>query len=173
MQKDYKTFDEYVETELVKFKEFLSNQGMEKLKQDDDRFYDSILAGHWGRFLKGLYCFHLERWYYFFTKNDFLIIDSDLLTKQPWKVMEDVQRFLNLPAAITEKNFVMNQNTGFYCLFLNERRSCLKSNTRSMSSEGKITSKMSKSSQRMLNDFFEKYNNDLMKLLNKEFSWMH
>ena len=87
--------------------------------------------------------------------------------------MEDVQRFLNLPAAITEKNFVMNQNTGFYCLFLNERRSCLKSNTRSMSSEGKITSKMSKSSQRMLNDFFFKYNNDLMNLLNKEFSWMH
>jgi len=165
-----------VEKELDEFKKYLAEEGFEKLKNKNDKYYNSIIRGRWKFFLKGIYSFHLERWYNFFPKDDVLVVDGDLLTSEPWKVIEEVQIFLKIPLDLTEQSFDLNPETGFYCLFIDGQRKCLgsnKGNTRSRSSNGIITSKMSQTSQKTLNEFFKSYENDLFNIIKKDFLWTH
>ena len=175
LQKEYKSFDEYVEVELAKFKKFLANQGLEKLKNEDNKFYDSILYGHWGRFFKGIYYFHLQHWYNVFNRSDILILDGDLLTLEPWQVLEEVQQFLDIPIVIRKENFVMNEATGFYCLLLSGKsKDCgAKRRTRLKSSNGTLSSKMPEKSLKILNEFYKQYESELSNVTNKKFNWMN
>ena len=96
--------------------------------------------------------------------------------EQPWLVMEEVQKFANLSFAIQKKHFVVNKNTGFYCLISNtNRRYCLgknKGRTRLLTKNRKVKSKMSEKSHKVLKEFYRVYNEDLKKLVNQKFSWM-
>ena len=133
------------------------------------------MGGTWDRILKGIYSFFLRQWFRVFPEKDILIVDGETLIQQPWLVMEEVQKFANLSVAVQKKHFVINQNTGFYCLIFNTRRYCLdqgKGKTRLLTSDKTVKSKMSDKSQHVLKEFYSVYNKDLAKLANKNFSWM-
>jgi len=143
----YHSFDDYLEQEFGKFKEFISDGGLEKLENSNNTFYESVLAGTWGRLLKGIYVYHLQRWLKIFPKKDILVVDGDLLTSKPWVIMQEIQEFLNVPKLITEKHFVVNKATGFFCIMTPKHgRMCLgdnKGKTRTVSEDGSISSKIS------------------------------
>ena len=154
---------------------FLADNGLEKLENSNETFYENVLKGEWGRFLKGIYSFHLQRWFKIFPRKDILVIDGDLLTVNPWVVMHEVQTFLNISAVITKKNFSINPNTGFYCLTKSNGIGCLGNNkgrTRTRTKNGNISSKISKRSEKLLKDFYKLYDIELIKLTSKTFSWM-
>ena len=96
--------------------------------------------------------------------------------QQPWLVMQEVQNFANLTLVVQKQHFVINQNTGFYCLLSNtDRRYCLgknKGRTRLLTTNRTVKSKMSEKSHKLLKEFYRVYDEDLKKLVNKKFSWM-
>ena len=175
--RDYASFDDYVDKELARFEKYLEEEdGFKKLRTGNDKYYNSLIRGRWKFFLKGIYCFHLQRWYGYFPKNDVLVLDGDMLTSKPWKVMTEVQAFLKIPFQLTEESFDLNPNTGFYCLLKEGKRQCLgsnKGNTRTRSSDGHIASKMSKTSQDTLNGFFKTYESELLNIMKKDFLWLY
>ena len=173
--RNYNSFDDYVEKELYQFKKFLASGGLAKLNQGTNRYYESIIRGKWKFFLKGIYSYHLERWLRMFSRTDILVLDGDLLTSRPWTIMRHVQTFLNLSIHITAKNFVINPDTGFYCLTEKEERLCLgrnKGNTRTRLSSGHIISNIPKKSRKSLQVFYKSFENKLLKLTGQTFSWM-
>ena len=172
----YSSFDEYLEHELDHIKQYLDNDGLNKLQFANDSYFKEYVEGTWDRILKGIYSFFLRQWFRVFPEKDILIVDGEILMEQPWLVMEEVQKFANLSFAIQKKHFVVNKNTGFYCLISNSNRQrCLgknKGRTRSLTTDRKVKSKMSEKSHKLLKEFYRVYDEDLKKLVNQKFSWM-
>ena len=171
----YSSFDDYISRELEPFKKFLTNTGLQTLESYDDSYYEDIIKGKWDRLLKGLYAYHLKRWYKYFPKENILILDGDLLTKSPWIGMGKVQDFLQIPHLIKKKNFAKNKKTGFYCIAGTVGSSCLgkgKGRTRILEEDGSISSKMSENTQKLLSDFYRPYNFELSRITNQNFSWI-
>ena len=158
------------------FKTFLAEGGLEKLKNGNDTFYNSIITGKWNILLKGFYSFHLRRWLEYFPSKDILVVDGDTLTFRPWEVMKEIENFLNLSIELTQERFIRNKKTSFYCLMLKNQISsvCLtqdKGRTRTFT-ETSLASKLSASTSTMLKEFYHSYNLDLINLTNKNFQWI-
>ena len=175
----YNSFDQYIDEELPKLKIFLSQNSLEWLKNISDKDYESFFKNNWKFLLRGIYSFHFSRWIKLFPRESFLIIDGDLLITQPWVVMEKVQAFANLPILLKREHFVINNETGFYCLksLRNEGEIiCMgknKGTTRHFNSDLTfVQSKMSEKSKKALRDFYRPYDNELKKLLSRKLEWM-
>ena len=152
---------------------------MDWLKNISDKDYESFFKNNWKFLLRGIYSFHFSRWIKLFPRESFLVIDGDLLITQPWVVMEKVQAFANLPILLKREHFVINNETGFYCLKLlrNEGEvTCMgknKGTTRHFKSDLTfVQSKMSEKSKKALRDFYRPYDNELKKLTARSFEWM-
>ena len=81
---------------------------------------DSNFAIHGSNFqvniLKSAYSIYLKEWYKLFKKDiNFLNLDGSELYTDPGKIFTQVQKFLNLPVAITGDNFFYNENRGLFC----------------------------------------------------------
>ena len=151
----------------------MDDRGLEQLESLSDQDYKKIMGGVWSTVLKGLYSYHLKRWYKFFPSNDILILDGDLLTAEPWKIMKKVQDFLHLPQLIDRHSFVVNPKTGFYCLKISNKKLCLgksKGRTRSLSGNSTLESSISDQARKILDDFFRPYNAELLLLTGEKFS---
>jgi len=174
-ERNYKSFDDYVKKELKQFKKFLANDGLETLLKESDDYYEFFIRGRWKFLLKSIYHFHLERWLSKFRQSDILIIDGDMLKTKPWHILKEVQLFLNVPLQITEKSFVINPETGFYCFSGKSERHCLDNDTKEIattSSDFNITLRMTDISKNNLNEFFKPYDKQLFNLTRIPFTWM-
>ena len=51
----------------------------------------------------------------YFPLSQIHIVDGDKFIKEPWTEIMELEKFLELPAEITERNFFFNETKGFYC----------------------------------------------------------
>ena len=87
--------------------------------------------------------------------------------------MKKVQDFLHLPQLIYEDSFTVNPETGFYCLKISNKKLCLdkaKGRTRSLTRNSTLKSSISEQARKILDDFFQPYNVELLRLTGEKFS---
>ena len=70
----------------------------------------------WGGVRIGLYVRYVNSWLQLFERRQLLFVDGEQLISRPADVMARVQRFLQLPQAITQQHFIFNATKGFPCL---------------------------------------------------------
>ena len=63
----------------------------------------------------GFYSVYYYYWLQFFKKNQLLIVDGSKISTNPAVELIRIQKFLNLEIEIDERNFVYNDERGFYC----------------------------------------------------------
>ena len=63
----------------------------------------------------GFYSIYYYYWLQFFKKNQLLIVDGSKISTNPAIELIRIQKFLNLEIEIDERNFVYNDERGFYC----------------------------------------------------------
>ena len=51
----------------------------------------------------------------YFPLSQIHIVNGDKFIKEPWTELIELEKFLELPAEITERNFFYNETKGFYC----------------------------------------------------------
>lgn len=73
----------------------------------DDNYYALMV---------GRYADHLERWFKFFPRSQFLFINGDEMIKNPVPQLIKLQEFLKIDTVIDEKYFIFNSTKGFYCV---------------------------------------------------------
>ena len=108
---------------------------------DDEYFRNYIEKSLLGR---GIYAQQLKIWFELFDPKQLLILTSEELSTETNKVMNKIFRFLDLPDY--EIPDIVKRSTGNY-------------------------TKMKMDTRKKLISFFSKYNQDLFKLLNREFDW--
>ncbi len=89
-------------TDLSFEKRILNDKG--ELKLDDSMIQS------------GLYYKYLQNWLTYFPMEQILILNGNQLTKEPWVVLAEAERFLRIPNEIGRKErFYFNETKGFYC----------------------------------------------------------
>lgn len=115
-----------------------------------------------------IYVQHLKRWFRYFPRNQFLILDSSELVHNPATVLQQVEHFLHVPNRIKPRNFVFVQSKGFYC-----KRKTLTDNIKCMGdNKGIKHNPVSPDTLAKIRQYYEPYNQELYKLIHKKFSWM-
>ena len=117
---------------------------MEKMEKDEN-FY-SVNFYRKSYLNRGIYADQLKRWFKFFPKEQFLIIQSEDLYSNTPKVYEKVLKFLDLP------KFELNS-------FKAHRM--------------RKYSNISPETRKKLSDYFKPHNKQLYELLGKNFNWDH
>ena len=51
----------------------------------------------------------------YFPLSQIHIVDGDKFIIEPWTELIALEKFLEIPAEITERNFFFNSTKGFYC----------------------------------------------------------
>lgn len=120
---------------------------------------------------RSLYYKHMAEWLKYFPLEQFYIVDGDKFIKAPWKEIEKVENFLNLPNEVGEDNFYFNATKGFYCgkeiiENVNAEWTCTRNKCLSKS-KGRKPPKMNQDLMNKLYDFFEPYNQKFFQLINR------
>ena len=64
----------------------------------------------------GQYDVHLKRWLEVFPQRQILVVDGENFVKDPFESLVQVEAFLGIQHWLSREHFVLNQDTGFYCL---------------------------------------------------------
>ena len=89
---------------LHTFEDLVTNKKTGEINND----YEPVKVGDYHRYL--------ERWFRFFPKKQFLILDGESFLKNPVPTLKEMESFLSLPAYFTSKLFIFNKDRGYYCL---------------------------------------------------------
>ncbi|GFR69108.1 sulfotransferase, partial [Elysia marginata] len=116
---------------------------------------------------RGMYSVHLKHWLQYFPLSQFHVLDGGALVKDPVAQIQTVERFLEIPARLTEQNFYYNATKGFYCMkpFTMHEPKCLGKN------KGKPHVALEPEVKKLLYDFYRPYNQQLFQMLGKTFDW--
>ena len=123
--------------------------------------------------IKGIYYDQLIPWFQIFDRNQFIFIDGEKLINSPGQVISNIQGLLGLPHYITKRNFIFNEDTGFYCFKSESVQSKIhcagksKGRTRGSSSKNKISDE----TRKILLAFFRPYNERLFHMIGVKFDW--
>jgi len=110
----------------------------------------------------GKYAQHLEKWLLLFRRNQLHIIDGEELKYNPVAVMNQLQRFLQVPFYDFKEKLIFDRNKGFYCQSLDGGRTkCLGGG------KGRKYPPMDQESTKWLKDYYRQSNEELQKLFNK------
>ncbi|XP_033112674.1 heparan sulfate glucosamine 3-O-sulfotransferase 5-like [Anneissia japonica] len=118
-----------------------------------------------GIITKGIYVNKLRYWFKQYPRDQILLIDGNDLNKNPYKVMQTMEKFLGLQTYFTEKHFYFNPVKRFYCLArpINE---CM------VESKGRSHPVLSQNITNKLQDFFKPFDRKLEELTGQKFSWV-
>ena len=117
--------------------------------------------------VRGIYYQHLEHWLKYFRLDQFLFLESDRFSTEPWAVMEEVEDFLGLEHELIQSRFEFNATKGFYCFHrLNKKKpSCLSEH------KGRAHPVLPKELEVELKEFYQPWNKKFEELLGKKFNW--
>ena len=115
---------------------------MEKMNADEN-FY-SVNFYRKSYLTRGIYVDQIKRWFKYFPRNQFLIIQSEDLYSDTSKIYSDVLNFLNLPKFELD-SFKAHRMRKY--------------------------SEISTETRKKLVDYFKPYNKQLYELLNRNFNW--
>lgn len=116
----------------------------EREKEEKDENYVSINLRDYSYLSRGLYADQLKIWMNYFPKNQFLVLRTEDLENNPKHTMNQIFEFLEVPTY--EIHALKKMNVGKYSV-------------------------MNTSTRKMLIDYFKMPNEQLNKLLNKNFDW--
>ncbi|CAG5104956.1 Oidioi.mRNA.OKI2018_I69.chr1.g1705.t1.cds [Oikopleura dioica] len=108
-----------------------------------------------------------RNWHRLF-RGRILVIDANELVEYPWKSVQKVEDFLELPNLVDESEFYFNSTRGFYCMNNGKgpgRPKCLNK------SKGREHPPISTNLRKKLKQFFYIYNNAFFKKINQDFGW--
>ena len=116
---------------------------------------------------RGIYYQHLERWLKLFRLDQFLFLESDRFSTEPWAIMEEVEDFLGLERELTRSRFEFNKTKGFYCFHRvgKKRPSCLSEH------KGRHHPVLPKHLEVKLKEFYRPWNKKFEELLGRKFDW--
>ncbi len=107
----------------------------------------AIDISNYGYIYKGEYINHLRRWFRFFSKNQILIIDFNLLKTNPEQVLETICKFLEIDESFKFSTAQKQNQTTYY-------------------------SKLTYDEQAVLIKHFTPYNKELFDFLGEKFDWL-
>jgi len=124
---------------------------------------DSILLQVRRRALvPGLYALHLERWLKYYSAKQILMVDSEILKKDPAKALNSIQKFLGLEYFDFKAHIAFNAHKGFFCPMSNSGKfRCLGIG------KGRVYPHMDLKSERYLREFYRLPNLRFADLLKK------
>ena len=112
----------------------------------------------------GYYYFHLFQWYQCFPKEQFLIVDGDLMRQNPVFVVKQVEQFLGIPDMTGTMGFVKNPKTDEYCLKSGSSEYC----TRDREEKN---NPVSEDTKMLLADYYKDKNKQFYQLVGRTFNW--
>ena len=65
---------------------------------------------------RGAYAYHIQQYLKWFPRDNMLIINSNDLKYDPVEVLRITQEFMGVPVAVDAKNFVVDEETGHFCI---------------------------------------------------------
>ena len=65
---------------------------------------------------RGAYAYYVHQYLKWFDREQILILNSNDLKYQPAEILKQVQEFMGVPVAVDEKNFIMDEESGHYCI---------------------------------------------------------
>ncbi|HEX5861584.1 MAG TPA: sulfotransferase domain-containing protein [Nocardioides sp.] len=134
---DLPTFEEAIAAETGR----LSG---EREKITADPAYDSYAWSHHSYLARGMYADQLERWFEHFSREQFLVLRSEVLAKRPGRLLRRCEEFLGISRGEAKRKRAGRR--GHY-------------------------EPMSEETRRRLEEFYEPHNRRLQVLLNKNFQW--
>lgn len=108
----------------------------------------------------------MERYLELFTREQILVLESSEFRNDPVKVLQRVEKFLDLKPVITDEYFEYNQSKHFYCLKGMLRVICYGSD------RGRVRLKEIKAeTRRKLQEYFKPHNEKFFSLVGQKFNW--
>jgi len=112
-----------------------------------------------------IYHHFLLRWLDVFPRKQILVVNGDLLIKDPVPELKRIETFLGLEHKITRDNFYFNHTKGFYCLRNETADKCLRE------TKGRKHPYVSPVVVTKLRQFFSDHNRKLYELLGEDLAW--
>ena len=117
-----------------------------------------------------MYDVHMERWLKYFKREQILIVDGDLLVKNPLPELRKVENFLGVSPFFDDEMFFYSKTKGFYCMKKRDSRgtyvpSCLGE------SKGRKHPKVPDEFISKLKAFFKPHNEKFYSLIGYNFDW--
>lgn len=108
----------------------------------------------------------MERYLKYFTREQILVLESSEFRNDPVKVLQRVEKFLDLKPVITDEYFKYNQSKQFYCLKSMLRVICYGSD-RGRSRLKEVNAE----TRRKLHEYFKPHNEKFFSLIGQTFNW--
>ena len=118
-----------------------------------------------GYVTKGLYVNHLRNWIRYFPLRQIHFVSGEKLVENPAAEMKAVENFLNIRHLITKEAFYVNESKGFPCAKKDGESGCLGAG------KGRKHPTVREDVVQMLRNFYRPYNEELYKLVGRNFSW--
>ena len=116
----------------------------------------------------------LARYLKYFDRNQIKIIGTTDFQRDPYKVLFEVEEFLNLEHTILRDNFVFNKEKGYHCLRkdnLSKTAACYQSDRGRNVSDSSKKIKTSPELIAKLKAFFKPHNENFFRLAGRKFDW--
>ena len=113
-----------------------------------------------------IYYRYFSNYLQYFSLNQMHILDGDILTKNPFKEIHSLEKFLGLNSKIQEHNFYLNKTRGFYCYKnINGLNHCFRAE------KGRPHPDVPQRYMKELYRFFEPLNEKFFAQIGRRFDW--
>ena len=113
-----------------------------------------------------LYSRHLRNWFKIFPREQILILDGDLFSKNPLPQLQATESFLGLPKYFNADKIYFDEEKGFFCLAM-PYKLCMGKE------KGRKHPEVKRNILKKLYKFYEPYDKELEILTGRKFSWMN
>jgi hypothetical protein len=115
----------------------------------------------------GLYVEHMKNWLRYFPSEQIHVADGEKIIIDPYSVVMEVEKFLNVDPFIKKENFVYNKDKGFMCLKELNTSDFICQDT----NKGRKHPFIPEQVQNRIKEFYKKHDEELFKLLKKQPYW--
>ena len=113
---------------------------------------------------RGRYSVYMKPWLGIFKQGQIHIADGDQFRENPLLELKKVESFLGIENYFDESMFTFNKTKGFYCSQI-MKNNCLSAD------KGRPHPTVDSDVMDLLRTFYEPYNNQLFKMINKIYDW--
>ena len=149
---------------------------MENSMEDKRYTFDSVIASIMDKsmptsvqgsvlFRQSSFLARLTPWMTEYGLNKIHIVDGDNFVKNPVQELQKVEEFLELRPYFTEDKLVFNEESGFYCIKLENDERCMLPN------KGRQHPEMSEETRKRLENYFKPLNENFFNTVGRNFSW--
>ena len=116
----------------------------------------------------------IRRFMKFFKNSQIKIIEAEYFKRNPYKVLREIEEYLDIEHVIKSDNFVYIEQKGVFCLRQNRESqnvSCYSDRKGRNTTQVKNSIKYSNMTLHKLKSFFQPHNDNFFRLINKTFDW--